>query len=165
MIQDDGHRIAGLSLASRWRRLAAAIVDNLVSIACSTPIIIHLDLMSELVEVSGQPALSGAKLAAVIYAVWLAVNAWPLHHRAQSLGKLALGIMIVDGQGRPAPLLRIAVDRTLSVQMLALIPYVGGAIAMADVLLIFRADRRCMHDLIARTHVVERPPHFAARIG
>ena len=35
------------------------------------------------------------------------------------------------------------------------IPKVGGVLALADILFVFRDDRRCLHDQIAGTRVVE----------
>jgi uncharacterized RDD family membrane protein YckC len=37
------------------------------------------------------------------------------------------------------------------------LPHVGPFLLIADVLLIFRSDRRCLHDFIADTRVVRRP--------
>ena len=39
--------------------------------------------------------------------------------------------------------------------VLAAIPGIGNLYALIDVLCIFREDRRCLHDLIADTNVVE----------
>jgi uncharacterized RDD family membrane protein YckC len=127
------------------------------------PIILAVGVTNGLSELGEFSFATTAKVGAINYLVWLGLNAVPLQLRAQSIGKMMLGIVIVDELDRPAPLLRIAVDRTLSVQALALLPYVGGAIALVDVLFIFAADRRCLHDHIARTHVVDRASLLAAQ--
>lgn len=38
--------------------------------------------------------------------------------------------------------------------VISAIPLAGAAFGLVDILFIFRADRRCIHDLIAGTHVV-----------
>ncbi len=39
--------------------------------------------------------------------------------------------------------------------MIGMVPYVGGIYGLIDSLFIFREDRRCVHDLIAGTKVVD----------
>jgi uncharacterized RDD family membrane protein YckC len=41
------------------------------------------------------------------------------------------------------------------VSLLGAIPYVGWLVSLVDPLLIFGKDRRCLHDLIADTIVVD----------
>ncbi|MNT88741.1 RDD family protein [compost metagenome] len=41
--------------------------------------------------------------------------------------------------------------------LLAYIPVVGMLVVLVDYLFIFRADRRCLHDLAAGTRVVQQP--------
>ena len=146
-------------LASRLRRLAAAMIDNALVGFCILGIFGVLGVLGvglELPDLVDPDLRTTAQTTAVGYFVWLGLNARPLQGRAQTLGKMALGVVIVDESHSPAPLLRIAVDRTLSVQLVSLIPYIGVVLVIADVLFIFRADRRCLHDHLARTHVVDR---------
>ena len=44
--------------------------------------------------------------------------------------------------------------RYFPVQLVGNIPFIGPLLGIVNVLLIFRADRRCGHDLIAGTRVV-----------
>ena len=67
---------------------------------------------------------------------------------------LMLKIKIVDLQGRKPSFGRLAGLRYLPMQLVNMIPFVGGLIALVNVLMIFRSDRRCGHDLIAGTRVV-----------
>ncbi|MCY1389879.1 hypothetical protein D9M71_46890 [compost metagenome] len=41
--------------------------------------------------------------------------------------------------------------------LLAYVPVIGVLLVMVDYLFIFRADRRCLHDLMAGTRVVQLP--------
>ena len=53
-----------------------------------------------------------------------------------------------------AGLARIFFARYLPVTLLGVVPFVGGLVSLVDALLIFRDDRRCLHDQIADTIVV-----------
>jgi hypothetical protein len=39
--------------------------------------------------------------------------------------------------------------------LLPLVPFLGGLVALVDVLFIFGPSKRCLHDLVAGTKVVE----------
>ena len=58
------------------------------------------------------------------------------------------------GDGSPCSPLRIIFLRGFVTGLLGAIPFVGGFIALLDPLLIFRDNRRCLHDDIADTTVV-----------
>jgi len=45
--------------------------------------------------------------------------------------------------------------RYVPVWLASSIPFIGGFLALIDILFIFREDRRCVHDMIAGTVVVE----------
>ena len=69
--------------------------------------------------------------------------------------KRALDIAIVRTDGSRMGLLRYIFIRVLPVGLLGAIPYVGWLVSLIDPLLIFGKDRRCLHDLIADTIVVD----------
>lgn len=93
--------------------------------------------------------------AAVGFAVFVVVQGFPLHHYGQTWGKRILGIRIVDLDGAKPPLGRLLTRRYVPIQVANLIPVVGPLLVLVDTLMIFRADRRCAHDLIAGTRVVK----------
>lgn len=77
----------------------------------------------------------------------------------QSLGKKMLGIRIVKVSDESIPGFgKIVLLRTFVPALLTGIPYVGPLLFLVDVLLIFRDDRRCVHDLIAETKVIKCNP-------
>ena len=45
--------------------------------------------------------------------------------------------------------------RYFPLAVIAQIPFAGGIFSLIDCLFIFREDRRCIHDLIAGTKVVD----------
>ena len=88
---------------------------------------------------------------------FIGVVAWNcvlLHRRGQTIAKKLLGIRVVRKDGSRCGLTRIFFARYLPVTVLGLIPFVGGLVSLVDALLIFRDDRRCLHDEIADTIVV-----------
>lgn len=98
--------------------------------------------------------LSGISIA--IFIVWyLIVNGYLLATRGQTVGKLAAGTRIVDFRtGELVPLLPLFLKRNLVLQFIALIPMAGRLINLIGILLIFRSSRRCLHDEIAGTKVI-----------
>ena len=74
----------------------------------------------------------------------------------EKLGKMATKIQIVGIQDdRIIPLGRLVGLRIIPVWVVSVIPVIGSFIPLVDALFIFRKDRRCVHDLIAGTHVID----------
>lgn len=93
--------------------------------------------------------------------VLLALNSWTLATRGATLGKLLTGIRIARPSGERAGFFRIVGMRILPIWigfawLSRVAPALGTAFLIVDTLFIFRADRRCLHDLIAGTVVVSR---------
>jgi uncharacterized RDD family membrane protein YckC len=78
--------------------------------------------------------------------------------RGQNLGKLLLGVRVVDLHGQPAGFARGVVLRflfpvTIVIFLNILFP-LGCFFLAVDYAFMFRADQRCLHDLIAGTKVI-----------
>jgi uncharacterized RDD family membrane protein YckC len=151
-----------LPLAGRGERFLAVIIDSAIIIVPSFPVLYLIgyfdssdnsgDWMRLLVE--------EVLMAVGFFVLFAAINAYPLHSTGQSWGKRLLGIRIVDLAGRKPDLWRLLVLRYLPTDAIGSIPFVGWPITLIDALMIFRKDRRCLHDFIAGTRVVtvERKP-------
>lgn len=75
--------------------------------------------------------------------------------RSQSVGKLVLGLRIVNERtGAPAGPVRAYLLRGLLIWVIECIPIAGKLFWLVDSFFIFREDQRCLHDLIAGTKVV-----------
>lgn len=162
-----------LILAGLGSRLGAAVLDTMLLMAVTLPG--NLMLGRELVRqginprslqdlqsidwtqfVPGVSAMAaGAAALALVHIVLLSL-------RGQTLGKLAVGIRIVRVDEAPAGfvhavLLRAFVPAAIQF-VLGMVPFLplGIAFWLADILCIFREDRRCLHDMIAGTKVVQR---------
>jgi len=132
-------------MAARTARFAAAVIDGLaVGAMAGIPYLIVTaddDLSEE----------TGLAVMWVIIAMMLLVQALLLGRLGQSIGKAAMGIRIVDADtGRNAGFMRNVLMRVIVNWMLCFIPLY----LLVDAAMISREDRRCVHDLMARTRVV-----------
>jgi uncharacterized RDD family membrane protein YckC len=162
----DQAEATALVLAERSTRFWAKCVDwlALLGLVLGAGLVALLTIPAMLAyrKAGGNPAALNIVAAAVMglalvlggiaLVVWNCV--W-LHQYGQTVGKRALGIRIVRSSGERATLGRIFGLRYLPVTLLGAIPYVGWAIGLADVLMIFRDSRQCLHDQIADTIVVK----------
>ena len=73
----------------------------------------------------------------------------------QSLGKRMLKIRLLRTDGSPVSVARVVFVRNL---VPAVINSFCGIFSLVDALFIFNDDRRCLHDAISDTKVVEAPP-------
>jgi uncharacterized RDD family membrane protein YckC len=78
--------------------------------------------------------------------------------RGQSIGKLLVGIRVVDGDGRTPGFVRCVVLREGFRVVIGLLPYVGWIAILADSLAIYGHPRRTWHDRLAGTYVVRVAP-------
>ena len=142
-------------LAGRGARLGGAIIDGVILlglwwlVGLFTPWNIFSPKMAE----GGIVALLGMQLLGLL--LFALVNGYLLMTRGQTIGKLLLGMRIVRPDGSAASPGRIIGLRYAVGWLLSALPFVGMVYALVDCLLIFRADRRCLHDMIADTIVVK----------
>ena len=146
-------------LAERGTRLGAAIVDTLILLVILGPLMFFGGYWSGAMAAAerGQQVGLGTTLmwAAIGFGVFVLVQFVPLNATGQTWGKKVLGIKIVDLAGAKPPIGRLLGARYLPMQLVGTVPFVGPVLAIVNVLLIFRGDRRCGHDLIAGTQVVK----------
>lgn len=150
--------VAALELAGRGVRLGAAFLDGLLLLLILLPLMIfggYIDAAMEAGSRSEQvPFGQVLGWTLVGFVVFVLLQGWPLHQYGQTWAKRWLGIRIVDMQGNQPSLATLLGRRYLPMQAINAIPLIGGLLSLVDVLLIFREDRRCAHDLIAGTQVV-----------
>ena len=137
-------------LAGRLIRLGTCIVDTLISLVWSVPMIIAFGI--------GEKAMRGESVrmetlgvTAVSTPFCLAVNGYFLATNDQTLRKKLRGIRIADMSGVNPGLAKIFFARMLLVTVAVSIPVAGNVLPLLDVLFIFGASRCCIHDLIAGT--------------
>jgi uncharacterized RDD family membrane protein YckC len=145
-------------LAGRGERLAAALIDGLIALVFAAPIFVFTGYLSVIMDAArggGQvPFLTTLAYAAAGFALFVAVQAYPLAKTGQTWGKKVMSIRIVGLDGAQPSLWHLISKRYLPTHLISIVPVVGGFYGAVDALFIFRKDQRCLHDLIAGTQVV-----------
>jgi uncharacterized RDD family membrane protein YckC len=142
-----------LAPATRGQRFGGAFIDGLIAMAISVPVLIAMYGTQFFLAARGGPTamLGGVALYAALY---LALQSWFLYTAGQTLGKKVMGTRIVRTDGSRAEFARLLILRQGLPMVINLIPFVGKLFTLVDVLFIFGAPRRCVHDYIADTVVV-----------
>ncbi|GAB2507055.1 hypothetical protein GCM10027084_22220 [Pseudoxanthomonas sangjuensis] len=142
-------------LAGRGERLAAALLDTVIMLVLVCPVMFTTGYWQA--ASSGQAPGFGMQLLYGLmgFVIFVLVQGYPLSASGQTWGKRLMKIRIVDLQGEKPSFATLIAKRYLPVQVAGLVPFLGNLAALVDVLMIFRADCRCGHDLIAGTRVVK----------
>ena len=160
---DAQRAAAGDLLASRWQRLGGSFVDGLIYLVATVPVYFGVGFMElgRRQQQTSNPFVMftgsgkwGLIAALLLLGTW-AIQWSLLAKRGQTVGKIVAGTRVVMLDGSRAPFWNVVVLRTMSVALLNYIPKVGPAVGMIDILFIFRGDKRCLHDLLAGTKVVD----------
>jgi uncharacterized RDD family membrane protein YckC len=180
-----GYQAKDPSLAEWWQRLLARIIDGLVLSVLIIPLWIPVltSLVNKLRNISNQyagntnsPAAQAAfshaadqflgeislvviaGLAIAVAYDWLQHGLW-----GQTLGKRALGTMVVSAHTRSKISGGAAGGRAAVYVLPALVPFVGGLFALLNELwLLWDQQRQCLHDKAAHTVVIKTrgaPPY------
>jgi uncharacterized RDD family membrane protein YckC len=147
------------ALAGRGARLAAHFLDGLLAVACMLPGMALLLMMPSgdaQSSASTGLALFGILLVAVGGIGLLIYQLRLLAREGQTWGKMKMSIRIVRHDSGEIP----GLGRTLGLRMfvnglIGSIPLLGPIYSLTDILFIFGEERRCLHDHLAGTKVVE----------
>jgi uncharacterized RDD family membrane protein YckC len=142
-------------LAGRGARLGGAIIDGVILLGLwwLVGLMTPWNIFSPKLAQAGVVALLGMQLLGLL--LFALVNGYLLMARGQTVGKMLLGMRIVRPDGSAATPGRLIGLRYGVGWLASALPVVGMVYALVDCLMIFRADRRCLHDLIADTIVVK----------
>jgi uncharacterized RDD family membrane protein YckC len=142
-------------LAGRGLRLAGALIDGVILLALFwvVSLITPWNVFSPAMANAGFIAVLGMQVLGLV--VFALVNGRLLATRGQTVGKALLGMRITQPDGSTATLVRLLGLRYGVGYLITAVPFVGMFFWLVDSLFIFRADRRCLHDLIAGTAVVK----------
>ncbi|ERB66293.1 RDD family protein [Vibrio coralliilyticus OCN008] len=144
-------------LASRWSRFWAGFCDSLIMMVfIALPMIYFAGFIDSDIAYEAEGTSFVPTFFLLIYSllIFLLLNGYLLHKKGQTIGKNVFDIAIVDTQGSPLGLKRIFFKRIIPTVLFHHIPLIGGLLALADTLFIFRKDKRCIHDLIAGSQVI-----------
>lgn len=155
VLSEPAEILADAPLASRWKRLGAVIIDGLIGVIWGVPLMYFLGFW-ENVRQGIEPDKSFEIIMTLLNAIaFVCIHGYFLKQNGQTLGKKALSIKVVGLNNHLLPLHQIVIKRFLPITVLTLVPFVGQFIAFIDSVFIFRTDKRCVHDFIAGTKVVD----------
>jgi uncharacterized RDD family membrane protein YckC len=151
-----GQAYASAPLATLGQRLGAAMLDLVIVAVGYIPLVMGAGMSSG--EGGGSSESVSALLAGfglLILLGIIGVNLFFLVKYGQSIGKRIVGIRVVDKESdvNPGPGKVIGL-RVIVNALIGIVPFYG----LVDVLFIFGEERRCIHDLIAGTRVVQGQP-------
>ena len=154
-------------LAERGTRIVAKMLDGLMALALTLPVIIPS--MRAAVGTGTAARNAGASLnffrsfftsslgilCGVAYLALVAFQAYLIATTGQSIGKRWFKIRIVRLDGSRINFITGVLLRQWLFALFQYIPWVGSAAVLLDPLFIFRTDRRCIHDFVAGTKVIQ----------
>ena len=144
-----------LEQASRSSRLIASMLDGLIMMVAWVPSAYLLG-MFETIDSGLEPTLTQLSVSAFIgIAFYFLVNWRLLSSNAQTIGKRLNNIKVVNLEGEKPSMSDLLLKRYLPFFGLGYIPFIGNIASTLNLLWIFGKDRRCLHDLIAKTKVVQ----------
>jgi len=143
------------NLASRWKRLGGVLIDGVISMVIIVPIMLATGVLQR--AFSGEGMTIGQQTAFFIvgWVVFLVLNGYLLLNRGQTIGKVVVKTKIVDLSGNVPSFGKLLVLRYLILGLVSQIPIIGSLAGLVNALFIFGKERRCLHDYMAGTRVVE----------
>ena len=148
--------------ATRWQRWWGAFIDSFVVGICAWPLSMwwasHYGInhsasaaILQKLPFTGPTAMA---ISSILLLAVVACNLMLLSRNGQSIGKRAVGTKIVRTDGSPVEVWRVVALRWLPLFVVRYIPFLGGFAGLADALVIFGNDKRCIHDYVADTIVI-----------
>jgi len=144
-------------LAGNFRRAIATIIDLILTPLVGLLVMLVTGLF-ESAEAYSSLSTIGLRALTIGVIAYVALNGWLLHTRGQTVGKALMGLLIVDSiSGDKAPLWKLLLLRMWFFPLLLLLgimPY--GIIPIIDQAMIFTPSRRCLHDRLCGTTVINK---------
>lgn len=143
--------------AGRGSRFVATLIDVVLVPVVAILLMLVTGVLEHAADWSTR-AMPVLRMIGLGLASYVLLNLWLLWTRGQTVGKAVVGIMTIDAKtGERAPIWRLVIRGLFfpTLYMIVLVPYIA-LIPVIDQALIFRKDRRCVHDWICRTAVVTR---------
>ena len=152
-----GEESIGGNLATLGDRFAGAFIDGLISLAVGFPLGYFLGRVAVTAfgDARGTQIIVQVLGGLLGMGLFLAIQGYFLATRSQTIGKMAVNTKIVSDSGETLPFGELYVKRYLILQIVSIVPFIGGFLALIDVLFIFRSNRKCLHDDVAGTKVIK----------
>lgn len=157
--QDNVSSESGPALAPLGSRFSGAFIDGFLTLPAAAGayfVAFELGKSGALGQNFFVLQLVGGLIGLCIGLLWyLILNGYLLAKRGQTIGKLVAKTRIVDAEtNQLIPLGPLVLKRFVSFQFIALIPVVGMIIGLINILMIFRENRKCLHDDLAGSKVI-----------
>ena len=143
-----------MNLASRWKRLGGVLIDGVLVMIITFPVMQITGVLEQIRR--GEQMTIGQQFTSTLIGavIFLLLNGYLLFKKGQTIGKLAVKIRIVDHDGNVPNIGKLLVLRSYIFGLTPYIPIVGPLINLLDGVLIFNKQRRCLHDYLAGTWVI-----------
>jgi uncharacterized RDD family membrane protein YckC len=157
----DGRYAAAddLPLASLGQRFVGAMVDLLVVLVVASPLVIASIVAQPEPNGDPPPWVVGVGLVCLLAVFAVTIGQWVMiSSQGQSIGKRVTGCRIVKLDGGPVDFVSGVVLRTWVLGFVSGILNqccLGWIVTLIDALMIVGPERRCLHDHIAGTKVVQ----------
>ena len=150
-----------LKLADRSKRFLGSLIDGLLMLIITIPILILTGILRPALQ--GKNPTAGQQFFSMLLglAVFLILNGYLLAKKGQTIGKVVMKTRIVDTKGQRVPLGYLLFLRYLFLNLfvflmsLVVSAMIASLIGGIDALFIFTEDKRCLHDYIAGTVVID----------
>jgi len=153
--------------ATRGQRLAAAVIDFVLmmfalsvciklfglGISETTDIQVAMKELEE--QLNNLSDRDKAFLFFTPYVCFLLLHGFLLQQSGQTIGKRIMGIAIVRLDNQKPVFTQLIMQRYMTQWLAGLVPVIGILLRLADVLAIYRDDKRCVHDIVAGTKVID----------
>jgi uncharacterized RDD family membrane protein YckC len=142
--------------ATITKRLVAGLIDGTLRACLLMPLLNYTGILEKLQK---RPlGITWVDLFCMFMAsqaIHLLLNAHLLSQHGQTIGKRFMRLRVVEATGHACTLSHLFFVRWMVPQVVMKVPFVGVGFLVADLAFIFRADRRCLHDHIASTVVID----------
>lgn len=141
--------------ASLGKRFAATCIDISIMMFCLVPIVQSMGLVELVEKQQAIPVDAQMKLIIFQLMMFFVLHGFLLQQYGQTIGKRIIGIAIVTLDNQKPAFLPLILQRYVSQWLMGMVPVLGVLLRLADILFVFRDDRRCIHDWIAKTKVID----------
>ena len=146
--------VVSTELASRGARFCANFIDMMVIMAVLL-VGLYFSGFYDKNDQGNEPSdLIVALMSLGLAIIFFIINYRFLVESGQTLGKKILKIRIVSDSFEIADFQKHIIPRYMVYFFPGMIPVVGQLLSVINVVFIFRQDRKCIHDMLAKTKVV-----------
>jgi uncharacterized RDD family membrane protein YckC len=153
LLSEDSN--SGPELASRWARLWGSLIDTVIMLVVLIPVMFVTGFMAALQSGTDPSFLFTIFMFLISVCVFLAFNFKLLKNNGQTIGKKVMGTKIVGLNNEKALMEDHILKRYLTYFVPGQIPIIGTLFSLVNILFIFGAEKRCIHDLAGKTKVVK----------